>query len=159
MTGAVTCFEHVINEVPFTVRRRVKWSECDPAGVVYTATFSEYVLSAAELFYSSLLGGPPQSMKSAMDCGTPTRALAFDFQRSLKPDDEFDMTVTVIDVRTRTFVLEIDARTREGDVVFQATLTPICIGRAERRGVAVPEVLRTKLEQYRADHAAARQPH
>ena len=96
---------------------------------------------------------------TALDCGTPTRALAFDFQRSLKPDDEFDMTVTVIDVRTRTFVLEIDARTREGDVVFHATLTPICIGRAERRGVAVPEVLRTKLEQYRADHAAAKQPH
>jgi len=158
MTGAVTCYEYVVNEVPFTVRRRVKWSECDPAGVVYTAIFSEYVLSTTELFYSSLFGGPPQSMKSAMDCGTPTRALAFDFQRSLRPDDEFDMTVTVTDVRTHTFVLEIDARTLEGDVVFQATLTPICIGRGERRGVAVPERLRTKLEQYRADHAAVKKP-
>jgi len=156
MTGAVTCFEYVVNEVPFTVRRRVKWSECDPAGVVYTGTFSEYVISTAELFYSSLFGAPPQRMKSAMECGTPTRALAFDFQRSLRPDDEFDMTITVTDVRTRTFVLAIDARTLDGDVVFLATLTPICIARGERRAVEMPEVFRTKLEQYRTDHASAK---
>jgi acyl-CoA thioester hydrolase len=42
--------EHVLRTLPFTVRRRVKWGECDPAKVVYTVTFSEYVISVAELF-------------------------------------------------------------------------------------------------------------
>ncbi len=37
------CTEAVLADTPFVVRRRVKWGECDPAGVVYTPSFSEYV--------------------------------------------------------------------------------------------------------------------
>lgn len=40
----MTSTEHVLSQLPFVVRRRVKWGECDPAGVVYTVTFSEYVI-------------------------------------------------------------------------------------------------------------------
>lgn len=42
--------EQVLSERPLVIRRRVKWGDCDPAGVVYTPMFSEYVISAAELF-------------------------------------------------------------------------------------------------------------
>lgn len=48
--------EHIISTIPCAIRRRVKSGECDPAGVVYTAAFSEYVISAAELFYGALFG-------------------------------------------------------------------------------------------------------
>ena len=30
------CMEYVARTLPFTVRRTVKWGDCDPAGVVYT---------------------------------------------------------------------------------------------------------------------------
>ena len=33
--------EAVVHTAPVTVRRRVKWSDCDPAGVVYTGTEDE----------------------------------------------------------------------------------------------------------------------
>jgi 4-hydroxybenzoyl-CoA thioesterase len=88
----MTSTEHVISSVPFVVRRRVKWGECDPAGVVYTVTFAEYVISAAELFYGFLFDGTPQRVKDEYRFGTPSRALAFDFRRALWPDEEFDMT-------------------------------------------------------------------
>lgn len=29
--------EHLVSNVPFVVRRRVKWAVCDPAGVVYNS--------------------------------------------------------------------------------------------------------------------------
>ena len=52
-TPAMTSTEYIVSELPLVVRRRVKWGECDPAGVVYTVSFSEYVISAAELFYGA----------------------------------------------------------------------------------------------------------
>jgi 4-hydroxybenzoyl-CoA thioesterase len=76
--------EHVISTIPFTIRRRVKWGDCDPAGLVYTVTFSEYVISAAELFYGFLFEGTPQKVKDRHGFGTPTRALEFDFRKALE---------------------------------------------------------------------------
>jgi acyl-CoA thioester hydrolase len=157
----MTSTESVIAQHPFTVRRRVKWGECDPAGVVYTVAFSEYVISVAELFYGMLFGTSPQKAKDELGFGTPTRALSFDFQRSLRPDDEFDMTVRVADIRERTYLLEIHGRTLTGDTVFVAELTPVCVARPERRSILIPPGLRAALAQYRtacADVLASGEP-
>lgn len=147
--------EQVVSTVPLVVRRRVKWGECDPAGVVYTVAFSEYVISAAELFYGALFDSTPQRAKRELGFGTPSRALSFDFQRSLRPDDEFEMTVTVADVKSRTYVLDITGRTPEDDVVFIARLTPVCVARDERRSIDIPAGFRQALLQYRAACDAA----
>lgn len=143
--------EHVASLVPLVVRRRVRWGECDPAGVVYTATFADYVISAAELFYGALFDTTPQRAKHEQGFGTPTRALEFDFRRSLRPDDVFDMTVTVAAINERTYVLDVTARTPEGEVVFVARLTPVCVARDERRSIPIPAAFRTALQRYQAD--------
>ena len=120
--------------MPLVVRRRVKWGECDPAGFVYTVTFGEYVFSAAELFYGALFGTTPQRYKHQEGFGTPTRALSFDFRRSLQPDEEFEMIVVVADIRSRTFVLDITGRTLQDEIVFVAHMTPVCV-RARRAAI------------------------
>jgi acyl-CoA thioester hydrolase len=141
--------EQVTSTVPLVVRRRVKWGECDPAGVVYTVSFCEYVISAAELFYGALFETTPQRAKREQGFGTPSRALSFDFRRSLRPDDEFDMTVTVADVRSRTYELDVTARTPQGETVFVARLTPVCVARDERRSIDIPAAFRQALLNYR----------
>ncbi|WP_427306090.1 acyl-CoA thioesterase [Cupriavidus sp. H39] len=154
----MTCTEAVVAAAPFTVRRRVKWGECDPAGVVYTPSFSEYVIATAELFYESLFDGPPQRTKDALGFGTPTRALAFDFRRSLWPDEMFDITVSVEAIGTRSFTLAMTARMREsGETAFIGRLTPICVRRGSRDAIHVPAALREALEQYQ--RACETSPH
>lgn len=148
------CTEYVISETPFVIRRRVKWGDCDPAGVVYTVTFSEYVISAAELFYGRLLGGSPQRLKDQHGFGTPTRALAFDFQASLWPDEEFDMTVHVERIGERSYTLRIAASAR-GAPAFDARLTPVCVARGERRAIAIPSAMRDALLSYQTACAQA----
>lgn len=143
--------EYLISQRPLIVRRRVRWGECDPAGVVYTAVFADYVVEAAELFYEQLFNITPQSAKSKYGFGTPTRALSFDFISSLRPDDEFDMTVRVVDIRTRTYVLEITATTPKGEAIFNAQLTPVCVKRPERSSIPIPEAFRTALLNYQID--------
>src|SRR6266404_3782369 len=150
----ITSTEYVVGTTPLVVRRRVKFGECDPAGFVYTVVFGEYVLSAAELLYGSLFGSTPQRVRNEIGLVTPTRALEFDFRSSLRPDDEFDMTVTVADIRTHSYVLAIDARTPPGVDVFRAVLTPICVARDVRRAIKIPPAFRVALEHYRTACAA-----
>ena len=49
--------EYVLSERPFVVRRTVRWGDCDPAGVVYTGRFTDYLLGAVGLFTDHLAGG------------------------------------------------------------------------------------------------------
>jgi acyl-CoA thioesterase FadM len=113
----------------------VKWSECDSTGVVYTVTFSDYILSAAELFYGYLFETKPHRAKTRLNYGTPNRALSIDFRASLWPDDEFEMTVRVKEIRTHTYLLQIDAVTKVATSVFSAVPTVICIARGERQAI------------------------
>ena len=36
----IDSYESVVSRTPLVVRRRVRWADCDPAGVVYTGTSS-----------------------------------------------------------------------------------------------------------------------
>jgi acyl-CoA thioesterase FadM len=139
--------EWLVNERPFTVRRCVKWGECDPAGVVYTVNFSEYVISVSNRFYAYLLDASLESAKSQHAFGTPVKALSFVFNKSLRPDDLFDMSVNVVGVRERSFDLAIEATDMSGDSVFSAKLSPICIARPERRSIAIPPQFKSKLQE------------
>ena len=154
MNSLPVATEQMISVNPVVIRRRVKWGECDPAGVVYTATFSDYVISAAELFYGALLGSTPQRAKHEHGFGTPTRALSFEFSRSLWPDEEFEMTVNVADIRKSSYVLDITGRMPDGDTVFIARLTPVCVARSERRSIEIPSAFRQALAGYQQACAA-----
>ena len=149
----MTSTEWVVHSVPFTVRRRVRFGDCDPAGVVYTVRFSDYVVSVADLFMSDLLGGP--FLEALGEVDTPNKALAFVFHAPLRPEDEFDMLVTVPEIRTRTFDLHVAASLLDGTPAFDATVTPICMLPADRRSVPIPAKLRALLEHYQAQTGAA----
>jgi acyl-CoA thioester hydrolase len=142
-------------ESPVTLRRRVAWGECDPAGVVYTPVFSEYAVSAFQAFLACVLGEPLQEQLRKMDLRTPVRALSFDFQRSLYPDQWFDMSVWLCEIRGTTFAIQVVATDAEGQVVMTADLTAICTHYAERKSRPVPPEFRQRLEDYRRRCAAS----
>jgi acyl-CoA thioesterase FadM len=140
--------EQVIDVAPLRVRRRVKWGECDPAGVVYTPRFADYVISAFELFMRHLLR---TESRDNHGFSTPCKALSLEFFASLQPDEEFEMTVLLADIRNRTFDLEIEGRDLGGKDLFCARMTPITIKRGDRsRAIELPAMLRERLEAYRS---------
>ena len=58
-----------------------------------------------------------------------------------------------------SIVLDITGRTPQGEVVFVATLTPVCVARDERRSIEIPAAFRQLLLDYRdACNGAAPQP-
>jgi acyl-CoA thioester hydrolase len=144
--------EKMISTLPVVVRRRVKFGECDPAGVVYTPVFSEYALSTYQWFLQAMLGGPMFAAMKRVGFDSPIKALTLEFRDMLVTEQVFDMTCRVTDIRTRTFDVEITGRStaEKPHDIYVAKLTPIMLSRSERRSIAIPDELRRKLEAYRS---------
>ncbi len=144
--------ERMISTLPVVVRRRVKFGECDPAGVVYTPVFSEYTLSAYQWFLQAMLGGPMFAAMKRVGFDSPIKALTFEFRNMLVTEQVFDMTCRVTDIRTRTFDIEVTGRstTETPHDIYVAKITPIMLSRSEKRSIEIPADLREKMEAYRA---------
>lgn len=117
--------ERLLSDQPVTIRRRVAWGECDPAGVVYTPRFTDYLVAAYAWFDRLVLA--PVKAKNGDNWSTPIKALSLEFSRVLRPADRFDMKVTLLTVKSRTFDLEISAYDSAGLVHFRGQLTPIFV--------------------------------
>ncbi len=151
MSEGIDYIEALIHRRPVTVRRRVLWSECDPAQVVYTGHFFDYLASCYGWFRRVVLEAGVETL-GASGLGLPLKAVSLEFHRMLRPDDWFEMVLAVIDVRTRTFDVEVRGRTLEGTPVFAGRLSPIVVDDVSKRSAEIPRWLREVLEEYRAAH-------
>lgn len=141
--------ERLLSRAPVVVRRRVIWGECDPARVVYTPRFGDYLASAFGWFVRVVLDDLLQ-LEDGTSIGTPMKALALEFHRTLKVDDFFDMSVQVGDIRRRTFDVLITARSPAGDIHFTGRLSPILIKGSTFEPVELTDAIRSALERYKA---------
>lgn len=140
--------ERLVSNGPIIVRRRVRWGECDPAQVVYTPRFTDY-LAAAFGWFLRVVMADVLVADDGSRLSTPMKALSLEFHRVLRPDDLFDMTVHVLDVRQRTFDLHIFARSLDNEARFEGRLSPIIVDK-NFRSVDMPARLRDALLAYQA---------
>lgn len=145
--------EYVLSEQPFVVRRTVRWGDCDPAGVVYTGRFTDYLLGAVGLFSDHIAGGAWR-LGTAHGVGTPCKAMRFEFIGTLWPDDVIDIECWIEAIRTRSYDIRCMARRPDGSAVFDATFSPICVRLDERIGTPIPDSLRAALSAFQRPAAA-----
>jgi acyl-CoA thioesterase FadM len=147
---AVLGREYVASLSPFTVRRIVRWTECDPAGVVYLGNFPEYLISAAHLFRDRLFGSGWITSDRRQGYQAPGKAISMVFQSSLWPDDVFDMAIYVGPLRRRTMSLLVQARRADdGRKVFAGRVTSIFVTMDDReKTVGIPDAIRDELTRY-----------
>ena len=149
-TAADEPMQYVRSRRPFVLRQTVKWSDCDPAGVVYTGRFVEYVTTAFRAFLAEVLGGNIEAYVARYAVDFPAKAISFVFDSSLRPEDKFDVEVRVAGIRNTTFECEFVGMQTDGAPCFTARMTTICVVPVERRAIRVPDALRHKLEPYLA---------
>ncbi|MGO4152532.1 acyl-CoA thioesterase [Cupriavidus sp. YAF13] len=145
--------EYVLSEQPFVVRRTVRWGDCDPAGVVYTGRFTDYLLGAVGLFADHMAGGAGR-LGEAHGVGTPCKAMRFEFIGTLWPDDVIDIECFVEAIRTRSYDIRCIARRPGGAPVFDAVFSPVCVRLDERVGTPIPDSLRAALGAFLRKPAA-----
>ena len=145
----IDAIEYVLSRDPFVVRRTVRWSDCDPAGVVYTGHFPEYVLGAVNLFFCHMAGaGGMHAISSELGIDMPCKAMTYEFISALWPNDVFDIHCTVTAIRTHSYDIACTAKKEDGTLVFKATVSLICIDKSVRRRSPIPPKLHEILAQY-----------
>ena len=133
--------EELISPAPVIVRKRVAFGDCDPAGVVYTPRFADYLVMAHSWLKEIIL--PP------LPFDLPMRGITIDFQSMLRVGDRFDMRCEIEEIRSRTFDIVIRATTLDGQPTFSGKLTPIAYDRARRSALPLPDEVRQRLLEYR----------
>ncbi|MBN3822712.1 acyl-CoA thioesterase [Burkholderia sp. Ac-20384] len=140
--------EIVVADLPFTVRRIARWSDCDPAGVVFTGRFTDYLLGAVMHFYRRIGYGAGGQEGRESGVGLPCKHMSLTFHASLYPEDVVDIRVEVGEIRTRTFDLVARAFLADGRLAFEGKFTPIAIREGVRESIEIPSTLRAALEPY-----------
>jgi acyl-CoA thioesterase FadM len=133
----IRSYEYILSELPFVVRRTVRWGDCDPAGVVYTGRFPEYVLGALALFKEHIARASNDDrsfLGKQHGVGLPCRGMSFDFSGTLWPHNEVDMHCV--------------GRRPTGEPVFDARFSPICVRADARISTDIPESLRSTLQRF-----------
>ena len=147
--------EEVISTAPLTIRREVRWSDCDPAGVVHTGRFPDYALSAVNHLRGLLIGTNWYEIMREAGCITPAKAMSLVFHAALWPHDRIDIRVFISEVRARSLDILLDAvRADDGSAVFSGRISPVCIGATgPRAAMAWPAPFRDAFNAYRDAHA------
>jgi acyl-CoA thioesterase FadM len=138
-------YEYVLSELPFTVRRTVRWADCDPAGVVYTGQFSEYLLGAVIHFLKHVGLAPGSDIHKENGTVLPCKHMSLTFHVALWPDDVVDLRVRVGELREHTFEIVVHGLLSDGRLAFQGIFVPIFIKSNARVRKPMPDAARGAL--------------
>lgn len=131
----------------FTTKRRIRFGDCDPGGVIYTPRLGYFVVEAVLDFLSERLGGPAERQILNMGVLPPARALSMEFLKPLDWDAEVEIQVGVLELRTHAITYSVVGKLVSGEEAFVARLTQVCISPETRRPVHIPDALRRALSE------------
>ena len=146
--AVITTYEALVSREPFVVRKRVRWADCDPAGVVYTGKFSEYLLTAVTYFFDELGQGDYARWLKSLQVDAPCKGMELEFQGALWPEDEFDMHCTVSAIRQHSYDIRVQALQADGRRIFSGRFSPVCISREVRQRIAIPQAMLQALQRF-----------
>lgn len=140
--------EFVVSDAPFTVRRTARWTDCDPAGVVFTGRYTDYLLGAVMYFLRHIGYGAGWRKSLGEGVGLPCKHMSLTFHASLYPEDVVDIRIDVGSIRSRTFDLIVRATLADGRLAFEGQFTPIAIHADRRESTPIPPALLAALQPY-----------
>lgn len=140
---------------PFSVPRIVQWGECDPAGMVYTTQFLDYVMETVEAFWRETTGIWFLRLHKEFGLGSPTVSTKLDFQRALKGGDPFTVELRIEKISRATVTFDIKGRNAAGEVCFTATHVSCVVDEKILKSVEIPDMIRGPFEAYRKATTAA----
>ncbi|RMG60961.1 MAG: hypothetical protein D6713_01455 [Deltaproteobacteria bacterium] len=131
-----------MRQVIFRYRRRVRFGETDPFGVLYFASMLNYFKEAADEFIRHR-GEDPEKIYRNQEkgFGFPVVRVDADYIRPVRYDEELEIEVEVESVRRRAVTLRFNV-TREGTFVATGTMSFVSISSSSWKSIPLPEEIR-----------------
>jgi 4-hydroxybenzoyl-CoA thioesterase len=131
----------------FTIERRIRFSHCDPAGIVYFVNFFDMINAIVEDWFADAIELPFQEMHLARRVGFPIVDTGCAFFRPCHLGDLLVLELWI--ARLGRSSIEFAIRGRVGDEEkFRARHKVAMVSLETFRATAIPDDLRAKMTQY-----------
>jgi YbgC/YbaW family acyl-CoA thioester hydrolase len=139
---------------PFAVQERVRWSDCDPLGIIYYGTYVRF-FEAAEHEMFRQAGLPYEVMRVQKQVQLPRKAFAVEFHSPAEMDELLEIRVGVSRIGESSITMRFEAY-RARDLVHRAsaTLTVVCVDKATITKRPLPDFVKDALRPFRVPPAA-----
>jgi YbgC/YbaW family acyl-CoA thioester hydrolase len=133
---------------PFAVQERVRWSDCDPLGIIYYGTYIRFFESAEhEMFRQA--GLPYEVMRVQRQVQLPRKAFQVEFHSPAQMDELLEIRVGVARIGESSITMRFEAY-RAADLVHRASaqLTVVCVEKETITKRMLPDFVKDALRPY-----------
>lgn len=144
--------ESATPKLPFAVRERVRWSDCDPLGVIYHGAFIRmFEVAENEMFRAA--GLPYEIMRVQRHVQLPRKAFAVEFHSPAQMDELLEISIGVSHIGTTSLTFRFEVFRAE-DAVHRAsaTLTVVCVEKERITKRALPDFVKDALRPFLCEH-------
>ncbi len=138
----------VAGTCPFSVMRRVKWGECDPAGIIYTPRVLDYAMEVVEAWFQETVGVTWLTLNREMGMGAPTVRAELDFLRAPRPDQDLVLNLRVENLGRSSIRLLVTGVDQTGREMFRVKLVSCIVSRPAFKPIAIPDEFRASIQAY-----------
>ncbi|MBY0465479.1 MAG: acyl-CoA thioesterase [Burkholderiales bacterium] len=132
----------------FVQRRRIRFSDCDPAGMVFFPQYFVMLNAVVEDWFTQALGIDYAHYLGERRMGLPTVALQAEFRAPCRMGDEVELTLAVERLGSRSITLRVDVR-HQGAVCVQIRQSIVTTALAHDKAVPVPDDVAQAIQQWR----------
>lgn len=134
--------------LPFAVRERVRWSDCDPLGIIYYGAYIRY-FEAAEHEMFRAAGLPYEVMRVQRHVQLPRKAFQVEFHSPAQMDELLEVRVGVSRLGGTSLTMRFEVfRAEDGLHRASAALTVVCVDKASITKRPLPDFVKDALRPY-----------
>ena len=131
----------------FVHEQLIRFSHCDPAGIVYFPRFFDLAHGTMEDWFSLALGQPLPDLIRDRRIGTPTVSVQCEFAKPLRMGDTLRFELSVLKLGNASVQLAYSGK-KEGVEHLRMTQTIAFMALDSGSATPIPDDLRPRIEQY-----------
>lgn len=132
---------------PFRVDWPIRFSYCDPAGIVYFPKFFDLINSFVEDWFADGLGVSYAELIMRRRLGTPTVNIQCEFVKPCRYGEILTLELRVAKLGRSSFQLAVEGKVL-GEIRWHARHLLCFMSNDSYRAVPIPEPLRAKMEKF-----------
>ena len=134
--------------LPFRIQSRVRWSDCDPLGIIWYGAYLKY-FEAAEHEMMRAAGLPFETLRLDRKVQIPRKAFQVEFHSPAQMDELLDIEVGIAKIGTTSLTFRFEAyKAGERTHRASATLTVVSVVKESMQKQPIEPWLREALAPY-----------
>lgn len=127
---------------------RIRFSECDPAGIVFYPQYFVMFNDLMEAWIDSMVPEGFHNMIASKRVGMPSVHIEAEFKSISRMGDDVVMSLGVERIGNSSLKLRLRCTGKDGVLRMQVRQTVVTTSLETHLGIAIPDFLRTPMQEY-----------